>query len=148
MSEVISYCRDWTWRVINPHRRTANEEERLRSLTRSYTFVVFCCFLLVERMLDKGSSFYFQNSSTKEGNLNFPPQKKYLVRNTRKPIKEIASFFGLPDEWSILCIKEIMPLNIQVFHDYVIFHLGLVELPHVHAHAICLCIRGASLAID
>lgn len=25
------------------------------------------------------------------------------------------------------------------------FHLGFVELPHVRAHAMCLCVRGTSL---
>lgn len=37
LSEVISYYRDSTETATNPHKRPANEEERLRSLTRSYT---------------------------------------------------------------------------------------------------------------
>lgn len=36
LSEVISYYRDSTETATNPHKRPANEEERLRSLTRSY----------------------------------------------------------------------------------------------------------------
>lgn len=45
----------------------------------------------------------------------------------------------------MLRVKEIMSLYVQLFRSRFLCHLGFVELPRVHSHAMCEWVRDTSL---
>lgn len=133
LSKVISYYRDSTSRTTNPHKRPANEEDRLRSLARSYTVFNWQRGCWLKKVL-LFSELLYQGRKHELATM-----KSNLVCNTTKPIKEMASFFGgVPKEWSMLCVKEIM-LIWPSFPWSFPFHLGFVELPCGCVFTPCVC---------